>query len=260
MAKLYNLARMSTATTGTGTITLGSPVSGFLSFAAAGAADGETLAYAISDGANSEIGTGTYTASGTTLTRTVINSTNSNTAISLSGTAQVFITPSKADILNPADNLSGLANNTTARSNLGLGTSATVNTGTSGATIPLLNGTNTWSGGNTFSSPVAATLIDVSGTIIGTSAALPSSYTLVNAAGGNVIVEIWETAVNAVQARYVFNNGSAVLTTAAPGQWDLLGASAASGKASIYYSGGNILLVNNVSTSARFRALIIKGS
>jgi hypothetical protein len=34
----------------------------------------------------------------------------------------------------------------------GLGTSSTVNTGTSGATIPLLNGTNTWSGVQTFNS------------------------------------------------------------------------------------------------------------
>lgn len=33
-----------------------------------------------------------------------------------------------------------------------LGTAATVNTGTSGATIPLLNGTNTWGAGNTFGS------------------------------------------------------------------------------------------------------------
>lgn len=33
----------------------------------------------------------------------------------------------------------------TTRTNLGLGTSATVNTGTSGATIPLLNASNTWS-------------------------------------------------------------------------------------------------------------------
>lgn len=38
------------------------------------------------------------------------------------------------------------ADNTAARTTLGLGTSATVNTGTSGATIPLLNGANTWSG------------------------------------------------------------------------------------------------------------------
>lgn len=39
----------------------------------------------------------------------------------------------------------------TARTSLGLGTSATVNTGTSGATIPLLNGNNTYSGTAAFS-------------------------------------------------------------------------------------------------------------
>ncbi|AXP07711.1 putative tail-fiber protein [Sinorhizobium phage phiM6] len=38
----------------------------------------------------------------------------------------------------------------TARTNLGLGTAATANTGTSGATLPFLNGTNSWSGVNTF--------------------------------------------------------------------------------------------------------------
>jgi hypothetical protein len=94
MAKLYNLARMTTATTGTGTITLGSAVSGYLSFAGAGVANGETVTYAIKDGASSEIGEGVYTASGTTLTRTVIKSTNSDSAINLSGAAEVFITAS----------------------------------------------------------------------------------------------------------------------------------------------------------------------
>ena len=37
------------------------------------------------------------------------------------------------------------------RTALGLGTAATHNTGTSGATVPLLNGANTWSGVNNFS-------------------------------------------------------------------------------------------------------------
>lgn len=95
MSKLYNLARVTTATTGTGTITLGSAVSGFLTFAQAGVSDGDAVSYAIADGAGSEIGIGTYTASGTTLTRdTILRSTGSgnNTAISLSGAAQVFIT------------------------------------------------------------------------------------------------------------------------------------------------------------------------
>jgi len=97
-ARLYNLARMTTLTTGTGTITLGSAVAGFLSFAGAGVSDGETVTYAIKDGSNSEIGRGVYTATGTTLTRAVLRSTNSNTAISLSGSAQVFITAAAEDL------------------------------------------------------------------------------------------------------------------------------------------------------------------
>lgn len=96
--KLHNLARMSTATTGTGTITLGSAVTGFLTFASAGVADGQTVTYAIQDGSASEIGRGVYTASGTTLTRaSILGSTNSGSAISLSGNAQVFVTPAAED-------------------------------------------------------------------------------------------------------------------------------------------------------------------
>lgn len=96
-AKLYNLARMTTATTGTGTITLGSAATGFLSFATAGVSDGESITYAIEDGNSREIGRGTYTAAGTTLSRTVLKSTNAGSAINLSGTAQVFITDAAED-------------------------------------------------------------------------------------------------------------------------------------------------------------------
>lgn len=51
----------------------------------------------------------------------------------------IAITTAGANLLDDVDN-------TAQRTTLGLGTSATVNTGTSGATIPLLNGVNTWSG------------------------------------------------------------------------------------------------------------------
>jgi hypothetical protein len=108
MAKLYNLARMSTATTGTGTITLGSAISGYLTFANAGVADGDFVSYGIKDGANSEAGFGKYTTAGTTLTRNVVKSTNSNTAISLSGAAEVYVTALAADFPFPDNYLSGL--------------------------------------------------------------------------------------------------------------------------------------------------------
>lgn len=49
-----------------------------------------------------------------------------------------------------ANNLSDLASASAARTNLGLGTAALANTGVTGATLPLLNGANTWSGVQTF--------------------------------------------------------------------------------------------------------------
>lgn len=98
--RLANICRVTTATTGTGTLTLGSAVSGFLTPAQAGIADGDVVTYCIENGTTArEIGRGTYTSSGTTLSRdTVLNSTNSNAALNLSGSSQVFISPSEIDL------------------------------------------------------------------------------------------------------------------------------------------------------------------
>ena len=99
MVVLVNRAKMTTATTGTGTITLGSAVSGYQSFADAGVSDGDEVSYVIEDGTSWEIGRGTYTASGTTLSRSVLESTNSDTAINLSGSAEVFVSGIAEDII-----------------------------------------------------------------------------------------------------------------------------------------------------------------
>ena len=98
MAVLKNRAKMSTSTTGTGTITLGSAEDGYQTFADAGVADADVVRYVIEDGSNFEIGTGTYTSSGTTLSRTVSESSNSDAAINLSGSATVFIGATAEDI------------------------------------------------------------------------------------------------------------------------------------------------------------------
>lgn len=97
MAKLFNRAKMTTSTTGTGTVALGSASVGFQSFADAGVSNSDVVQYVIEEGANFEIGTGTYSSSGTTLTRTPTESSNSNNAISLTGTATVSVTAIDTD-------------------------------------------------------------------------------------------------------------------------------------------------------------------
>lgn len=102
MTKLVNRAKMTTATTGTGgTITLGSAVDGYQSFADAGVADGDVVRYTIEDGTAWEIGTGTYTASGTTLSRTVAESSNADAALNLTGSAVVYVSATASDIQQP---------------------------------------------------------------------------------------------------------------------------------------------------------------
>jgi len=85
----------SSTTSGTGTLTLAGAVTGFQAFSAA-LSNGDTTYYAIAESSSGawEVGLGTYTASGTTLARTtVLSSSNSGSAINLSGSgAEVFIT------------------------------------------------------------------------------------------------------------------------------------------------------------------------
>lgn len=111
MAKFFNRAKVNSATTGTGTLTLGAAVSSaFCTFAEAGAADGDAVAYVIEDGNDFEIGVGTYTASGTTLSRTTvrlskISGTSGTTKINCSGAQVVYLSPAKEDLISvSADN------------------------------------------------------------------------------------------------------------------------------------------------------------
>jgi hypothetical protein len=82
-----------TTTTGTGTITLAGAATGFQSFSAIG--NGNTTFYTIAGQGTSqwEVGIGTYTSSGTTLSRdTVLSSSNSGSLVNFSaGTKDVFV-------------------------------------------------------------------------------------------------------------------------------------------------------------------------
>jgi hypothetical protein len=100
MVKLANRVKVTTATTGTGTITLGAAVDGFQTFDAAGIVDTDVVRYVIEDGDDFEIGTGAFDATGGTLTRTVSESSNSNAAIDLSGDAVVFVAAIDKDVVS----------------------------------------------------------------------------------------------------------------------------------------------------------------
>ena len=107
VCRLYDRAGVATATTGTGTVTLGAAISNaYFTFAAAGVQDQDTVRYVIDDGNDFEIGEGIYTTSGTTLTRgTVIRSniggTQGTSKLNLSGSATVRIDCSRADLIAP---------------------------------------------------------------------------------------------------------------------------------------------------------------
>ena len=127
-------------TTGTGTFTLAGAVSGFQSFSAIGNAN--TTYYAIVGGSQWEVGLGTYTSSGTTLSRdTILASSNSGSAVNFSaGTKDVFCTypAGKAvygDSTDTAYEAQFAASNGLLMNNMTVGTSFTIPTGYSAVAV-----------------------------------------------------------------------------------------------------------------------------
>lgn len=125
--------RETTTTTGTGTVTLAGAVTGFQSFSAIG--NGNTTFYTIAGQGTSEweVGIGTYTSSGTTLSRdTVLASSNSGSKTNFSaGTKDVFVTyPAGRTLTGGGGGIGALVvNNTTVTENY------TVDTGTNAQSV-----------------------------------------------------------------------------------------------------------------------------
>jgi hypothetical protein len=106
---LKDRVRETSTTIGTGTITLAGAVSGFQSFSNIG--NGNTTYYTIAGGAEWEVGLGTYTSSGNTLSRdTVLSSSNSNSLVNFSaGTKEVFVTyPANKSIYQNASSIANI--------------------------------------------------------------------------------------------------------------------------------------------------------
>ena len=116
---LNDRVKQVSTTTGTGTITLGITPSGFDSFTD-GLSDGDTTYYSIVNTESGvtewEVGLGTFTASGTTLSRdTVFTSSNSGSLVDFgAGDKDVFVTyPASKSLFEAADNSISLPGATT---------------------------------------------------------------------------------------------------------------------------------------------------
>jgi|688.fasta_scaffold27362_8 hypothetical protein len=111
---LKDRVKETTTTTSTGPVTLLGAADGYQSFAAIG--NGNTTYYTITAqvGTEWEVGIGTYTSSGTTLSRdTVLSSSNSGSLVNFSaGTKDVFVTqPSERAVYTDATNIVNTSGN-----------------------------------------------------------------------------------------------------------------------------------------------------
>lgn len=181
MGLFYDRVAMTVSgTPGTGVVTLGSAFTGHRSFADAGVGNATEVAYTIEDGVNWEVGKGTYSSTGPTLTRTTIYcSSNSNAAINASSAAVVFIPFTAEDISTGAAGSSGQIQYNNSGALGGMSGTAWDNTNRSltitGATVttnkPILDLSQTWNAAQTFtglklnvtdtSSNAASLLIDL---------------------------------------------------------------------------------------------------
>ena len=135
--------------------TLSGSVTGFQSFAVVG--NGNTTYYAATDASgNWESGIGTYSTTGPTLTRTtILSSSNSGSAVTFSGTVNVFVTypSSKSVNLDGSGNVSALgtiSSGTWQGTTVGVAYGGTGVTTSSGASSVVLRDSNSNITGNNF--------------------------------------------------------------------------------------------------------------
>jgi hypothetical protein len=103
---------MNLTTTGTGTVTFGSVVSGFQSLSDASVVDADVVKYTIESGTNYEVGTGTIGLTGSTYTMARSPSSSSesdNSAISLNAGAVCFLTMLAEDVVQTTSDLSDVS-------------------------------------------------------------------------------------------------------------------------------------------------------
>jgi hypothetical protein len=187
--------------------TLTASVAGFQSFAVIG--NGNTTYYSATDASgNWEVGIGTYSTTGPTLTRTtILSSSNSNTAVTFSGVVNVFVTyPSEKSVnLDGSDNVSALgtvSSGTWQGSTVGVAYGGTGVTTSSGANSVMLRDAN---------QNVAVNRLNQSNTNVtaagGTTAlTTASSYAQTLVGTGNQTYTLPDATTLATGVAFLFNN------------------------------------------------------
>jgi len=212
---VYDRVQETTTTSGTGSVTLLGAVSGFQSFAVVG--NTNTTYYTITDGAQWEVGIGTYSTSGPTLARTtVLSNSNGNTSpITLSGgTAQVFVTytAEKSVNLDASGNVTPLgtiASGTWQGTTVGVSYGGTGVTASSGANSVVLRDANQNTSLNNIFRNTTST-VSAAGTTVLTAA---SSFTQVLTGTLAQTYQLPDATTLTNGASFQFNNNSTGLLT-----------------------------------------------
>ena len=291
---LANRVQETTATTGTGTITLAGAVAGYQSFAAIGNAN--TTYYTITSGTAWEVGIGTYTSSGTTLSRDTVlsSSAGGTTKITLAGTSTVFADYPAEKVISDGYGLLPVANggtgqssytngqllignttgNTLTKTTLTAGTNVSITNG-SGAitinatdafvgTVTSVGGTGTVNGITLTGTVTTSGSLTLGGTLSGVSLTSQVTGTLPVANGGTGATTLTSgyllkgNGTSAVSASVVYDTGTNVgIGTSAPGtKLDVAGTITSRGDGT---EGGQITL-NNAANSASACFFDVDGS
>jgi hypothetical protein len=194
----------STANT-TVSFTLTGAVTGFQSFASIG--NGNTTYYGATDASGSwEVGLGTYSTTGPTLTRTtILASSNSGSAVTFSGSVNVFVTyPSGQAVYSNGTNLVGPTNIPLQVSNGGTGVIAS--SGVNSVVLRDANGNVLF---NNFTAGVAATTAAGGTTVL----TVASARTQILVGSTTQTFQLPDATTLALGQSFIFvNNSSGVLT------------------------------------------------
>jgi hypothetical protein len=194
--------------------TLSGSVSGFQSFNVVG--NGNTTYYSATDASgNWEVGVGTYSTTGPTLTRTtILASSNAGAAVTFIGTVNVFVTyPSEKSVnLDGSDNVSALgiiSSGTWQGSTIGVAYGGTGVTTSSGANSVVLRDANANVTFNNFISGFAATTAAGGTTVL----TVASARTQILIGSTTQTIQLPDATTLQIGQGFIFvNNSSGVLT------------------------------------------------